>query len=226
MWVTAADAAPIARDRMKSLSEKQQRILQFIQEFLAEHDYPPSIRDIQAGCDISSTSVVDYNLKALETRGQIRRDREVSRGIEIVGGARRSRAVEVPVLGTIAAGQPLPLPTDEGIDASRAEDTIAVTRDMLGGHEDVYALRVKGNSMIDALIHDGDVVLLQPTQRVDDGDMAAVYLRDSNEVTLKRFYREGKQVRLQPMNASMAPIYTAADNVQIQGRVITAIRSM
>jgi repressor LexA len=215
---------------MKRRSDKQERILKFLQDFLAEHDYPPSIRDIQAGCEISSTSVVDYNLKALETKGMIRRDREISRGIVLVGQERPQAdlTVRVPIMGTIAAGQPLPVPTDEGMDAAHAAESISVTEDVLGSShgQDMFALRVKGTSMIDALINDGDVVILEPATSVDDGEMAAVYLKDSNEVTLKKFYREGERVRLQPMNATMQPIYTAASNAEVQGRVITAIRSM
>jgi repressor LexA len=215
---------------MKRRSDKQDRILKFLQDFLAQHDYPPSIRDIQAGCEISSTSVVDYNLKALETKGLIRRDREISRGIVLVAQGRPAAetTVRVPIMGTIAAGQPLPVPTEEGVDAAHAEDSIAVTQDMLGSShgQNLFALRVKGTSMIDALINDGDVVILEPARSVDDGEMAAVYLKDTNEVTLKKFYREGERVRLQPMNATMQPIYTAASNAEVQGRVVTAIRSM
>ena len=215
---------------MKRRSDKQERILKFLQDFLAEHDYPPSIRDIQAGCEISSTSVVDYNLKALETKGLIRRDREISRGIVLMGQEQRSMesTVRVPIMGTIAAGQPLPVPTDEGVDAAHATESITVTEDVLGSShgQDLFALRVKGTSMIDALINDGDVVILEPATSVDDGEMAAVYLKDANEVTLKKFFREGERVRLQPMNATMQPIYTAASNAEVQGRVVTAIRSM
>ena len=215
---------------MKRRSDKQERILKFLQEFLAEHDYPPSIRDIQAGCEISSTSVVDYNLKALETKGLIRRDREISRGIVLVAHERPEgeMTVRVPIMGTIAAGQPLPVPTEEGMDAAHAAESIAVTEDVLGSThgQDLFALRVKGTSMIDALINDGDVVILEPATSVDDGEMAAVYLKDANEVTLKKFFREGERVRLQPMNSTMQPIYTAATNAEVQGRVVTAIRSM
>src|SRR2546423_9750244 len=96
---------------MKGLSAKQQTILQFMREFIGEHDYPPSIRDIQIGCEISSTSVVDYNLRALERLGYIRRDRDVSRGIELVD--KRPRVVAVPIIGTIAAGQPIPVPSPD-----------------------------------------------------------------------------------------------------------------
>ena len=130
---------------MKELSSKQGQILEFLRTFIEEKDYPPSIRDIQDGCGISSTSVVDYNLRKLEEKNYIRRDREVSRGIEVLGSrGRRPRIVEIPVLGTIAAGQPIPVPSSErwGNDA---EDTVAVTEDMIRGRSNVFALRVKGS---------------------------------------------------------------------------------
>lgn len=216
---------------MKRRSDKQERILEFLRDFLAQHDYPPSIRDIQAGCGISSTSVVDYNLKALESKGLIQRDREISRGIKLVGDERRAEpehTIRVPLVGTIAAGKPLPVPTDEGVDTQHADDSITLTPDVIGGgrRNDLYALRVQGTSMIDALIDDGDIVVMEPAQTVRDGEMAAVWVKDANEVTLKKFYREGDRVRLQPMNAAMEPIYHAAGNVQVQGRVVTAIRAM
>ncbi len=221
---------------MKKLSDKQERILAFLSAFLAEHDYPPSIRDIQAGCAISSTSVVDYNLKALETRGRIRRDREISRGIvllyesgqDAVQSGNNGAVVRLHILGTIAAGQPLPIPTEEGLMVGDSDETISVTRDVISGRdpESLFALRVKGTSMIDALINDGDIVVMEPTRDVNDGEMAAIYLKAENEVTLKKFYREGARVRLQPMNQTMDPIYTAASNAEVQGRVVTAIRSL
>src|SRR4029078_12591551 len=112
---------------MKGLSAKQQGILKFMREFIDDHDYPPSIRDIQVGCDISSTSVVDYNLKRLEEKGLIRRDREVSRAIELLdAGGRRSRTVRVPVIGKIAAGSPIPMPP-EAMVAEAYDDAVELT---------------------------------------------------------------------------------------------------
>ena len=211
----------------KSRSDKQQRILDFIRTFLDEHDYPPSIRDIQSGCEISSTSVVDYNLKALEVRGLIRRDREVSRAIQLVGtGGRNSGAVEVPVVGTIAAGEPLALPSQEGIDLRHVDETVTVTHEMIRGRDQVFALRVRGTSMIDALINDGDIVLMEPTDSVDDGEMAAVYLGSSNETTFKRVYREGNRVRLQPENSTMQPFHVDADDLSVQGRFVGVVRAL
>lgn len=210
---------------MADLSPKQQKILGFIREWVREKDYPPSIRDIQVGCAISSTSVVDYNLKALEKGGFIRRDREISRAIELLDTrGRRPRIVEVPLMGTIAAGQPIPVPDADTFSAAAAADTIPVMSDFVGGRDDVFALKVKGTSMIDALINDGDIVILQHTDHADNGEMVAVWLKQEGETTLKKFYREGERVRLQPMNSTMDPIYTRADNVEVQGRVVCTLR--
>lgn len=211
---------------MKDISARQRKIFEYIRDFIDEHDYPPSIRQIQDACSISSTSVVDYNLRILERMGYIKRDREVSRAIEVThGGMRRGRIVPVPIIGTIAAGQPIPVPSADtwGVDAS---DSIDVSADMLGNRDNVYALRVKGTSMIDALVNDGDVVLMQATSSAKDGDMVAAWLKKEQEATLKKFFREGDRVRLQPANATMDPIYTEASNVEVQGRIIAAIRPM
>ena len=215
--------AATVRGADRELSEKQRRILQFLGEFIAEKDYPPSIRDIQQGCSISSTSVVDYNLKRLEERGYIRRDREVSRAIELLDGSggRRRRALTVPVLGKIAAGQPIPT-FPETLPPGYEE--LEVTEYQTRGRARAFALRVEGTSMIDALIDDGDYVILEPAETCDDGEMVAVWLREENETTLKRLYREGDRVRLQPMNATLDPIYTSADNVDVQGKVLSSIR--
>ncbi len=210
----------------KDLSAKQQSILRFIRAFIEQHDYPPSIRQIQEGCRISSTSVVDYNLKALERRGFIRRDREVSRAIEVLErGGRRPRTMAIPIIGRIAAGQPIPVPSADTWNSADYDEVIEVTRDMIGGREDVYGVRVQGSSMIDALVNDGDIVLMQATNSADNGDMVAAWLKREQEATLKHFYREGERVRLQPANETMAPIYTDAANVEIQGKVVLTFRS-
>ncbi|HQW51960.1 MAG TPA: transcriptional repressor LexA [Tepidiformaceae bacterium] len=209
---------------MKDLSPKQDQILEFLRAFIEDKDYPPSIRDIQEGCGISSTSVVDYNLRKLEEKGFIRRDREISRGIEILGSrGRRARIVEIPVLGAIAAGQPIPVPTSDRF-GNDTQDMVAVTEDMVRGKTNVFALRVKGTSMIEDLIDDGDIVFLEPARTASDGDKVAVWLKDRGEVTLKRFYREGGQIRLQPANSTMQPIYTTPENVEIQGKFISSFR--
>jgi len=202
---------------LKVLSAKQQAILRFIREFISEKDYPPSIRDIQEACQISSTSVVDYNLKALERLGYIHRDREVSRAIELVG---RTRMRSVPVIGQIAAGQPIPVPSADTWGQAEFEESIQVTDEMTGGRTDVFALRVKGTSMIDALVNDGDLILMERTASADDGDMVAVWLKDRQETTLKKIYFEGDHVRLQPANVTMEPITVDSADVEVQGKVL------
>ena len=212
---------------VKGLSSKQESILRFMRQFIDEHDYPPSIRDIQIGCDISSTSVVDYNLKALERQGHIRRDREVSRAIELLdGGTRRRRTIGVPIIGTIAAGQPIPVPTPDTWEQVDYDNIFEATEEMTKGREKVFALKVRGTSMIDALVNDGDIVLIQGVKKVQDGDMVAAWLVDEQEATLKKIYHEGDRVRLQPANDTMKPIYADARNVEVQGKVIATIRSL
>ena len=202
---------------MKGLSTKQQKIIEFLRRFIREKDYPPSIRDIQEACGISSTSVVDYNLKALERMGYIHRDREVSRAIELLDGSgRRPRMIAVPLVGQIAAGQPIPVP-EASVDYS---ETVEITEEMARGKENIYPLRVRGTSMIDALVNDGDIIILQQDSSPENGEMVAAWLKSEQEATLKRFYREGDRVRLQPANEAMEPIYTDADNVEIQGKVL------
>ena len=209
---------------MKGLSTKQQSILDFLRRFIRDKDYPPSIRDIQIGCNISSTSVVDYNLKALERLGYIRRDREVSRAIELLDGTgRRPYTRPVPIIGTIAAGQPIPVPTADTWSNVDYDNVVEVTEDMTGGREQVFALRVKGTSMIDALVNDGDIVILEATHSADDGDMVAAWLKREGEATLKKIYTENSRVRLQPANSTMKPIFTEPENLEIQGRVLTTI---
>ena len=132
----------------------------------------------------------------------------------------------IPIIGTIAAGQPIPVPTSDTWRSFDSDETLEVPPDMVGNRENVYALRVKGNSMIDALVNDGDLVIMESASTAQDGDMVAAWLKREQEATLKRFYREGPRVRLQPANESMQPIHTDADNVVVQGRVIGAIRSL
>lgn len=212
---------------MDKLSDRQHRILRFIQGFLTDNGYPPTIREIGEATNISSTSVVDYNLKALERAGAIRRDREVSRGIEVlVDSARhlRDTIVRVPVLGRIAAGLPIPVPEENAAYADE-DEVLDLTRDILQGHGDeLYALRVQGNSMIDALVNDGDIVVMRPQRMVENGEMAAIWLKEKQETTLKRFYREGAMVRLQPANPTMKPLYMPAGTVEVQGKVVAVVR--
>ena len=211
----------------KSLSPRQQRMLEFITGFMDEHQFPPTVRDIQSGCEISSTSVVDYNLHIMQREGYLRRLPEVSRGIELLDGGRRSRrdVVSVPVLGNIAAGEPLPIPSSDSWQEDEL-DSIELPPSLSKGKTGVYGLRVKGISMIDAFVADGDLVLLEPIAQPENGDMVAAWLKSQGEVTLKRFYLEGDTVRLQPANDAMDPITVPAENVAVHGRVIGVVRTM
>jgi repressor LexA len=210
----------------RKLSERQKCILTVIRDFIDDHQFPPTVRDIQAACDISSTSVVDYNLRILQREGYIRREAEVSRGIELLDGAGPRRdLVSVPVLGSIAAGEPLHVPPADswGTDAV---DNVDLPTYVTGGRSEVFAVRVKGESMIDALVADGDLVVMEPVDSPQEGDMVAAWLQDQGEVTLKHFHMSNGMVTLQPANAAVAPITVPAENVSVQGRVVGVVRTI
>jgi repressor LexA len=197
------------------------KILDFIRRFIEQRGLAPTIGEIQRGLSISSKSVVDFHLKALEDEGRIRRDTQVTRGIDVSGMGKRSHSV--PLFGAIAAGQPIPVPTEDTWH-NVALDTVDVPADFLSSGSQAYALEVRGTSMIDALVDDGDIVVLESVSTVDDGEMVAAWLIDEEEATLKRLYREKGRIRLQPANQTMEPIYIAPDNVQVQGKVVAVLR--
>lgn len=208
--------------RKPGVSQTRERILNFIRDFIDERGYAPTVRDILKGCFISSTAVVQHHLNILEREGHIHRDPEVFRSIQLLD---RSNIVRVPLLGSIAAGAPIPVPSAETWEVEPLE-ILELTDDLIQSKEGVYALKVKGLSMIDALIDDGDIVLMQSADTANNGEMVAVWLKDKQEVTLKRFFRESNQIRLQPANSQMQPIYVAPDNVEVQGKVIGVIRNL
>ena len=207
---------------IKALSPKQERIINFVTEFLSDKGYPPTIRDIAAGCGISSTSVVAYNLNKLEQAGYIRRHGEISRGIKFLHPQQKGRKlVHIPIVGVIAAGEPIPVPDTGNI---APHERLEVSEELVRGKQDIYGLRVKGDSMQDALIGDGDIVLMDYGNSVENGDMVAAWLKEEQEVTLKRFFAEPNRIRLEPANRQVKPIYTTPDNVEVQGRVVAVIR--
>lgn len=211
----------------KRITKRQQEILEFIRAFIEQRGYPPTVREIQAGLGLSSTSVVDYNLNVLEYLRLIRRNRHISRGIELLDRrpSRSEEVIRIPLVGTIAAGQPLPVL--EPIEQTTASEYIELGATLVGHTpRDLFALRVKGLSMIDALIDDGDIVVLRRQTTAQNGETVAAWLKREQETTLKRFYREGTLVRLQPANAQMAPIVTTIDNVEIQGKLVLVIRRL
>ncbi len=205
-----------------SLSERQQKIYDVLTTFIEDNGYPPTIREIGKLVGISSTSVVNYNLEALHRLGLIYRDRTVSRGLRLAD-THSDGLITLPLMGSIAAGNPIPV-----YDGARDPDTdtIDVTKDMVPEVENLYALKVKGQSMIDAFINDGDTVIMKPCETADNGDLVAAWLVEQEETTLKRFFHEGERVRLQPENKTMQPIYVPSDKVEIQGHVVAVIRSV
>lgn len=231
----------MARKRKKGLSDRQKKILEVLESFQDENGYPPSIREICDLADISSTSVVNYYLDQLQEMNYIERDNRVSRGIRLIqplseleGAATKiKQAVEdllhIPMLGRIAAGSPLPLP-DTDFNRFDAESMVDVARSMLPTREkpdDLFALEVQGDSMIDAMINDGDIVIMKPAREALNGEMVAVWMNSDNETTLKYFYRENGRIRLQPANPAYKPIII--DNpkdVEVQGKVVMVIRQM
>jgi repressor LexA len=209
---------------MRKLSERQRRILDFVARYTSDHGYPPSIREIGQAVGITSTSVVDYNLKALERSGLIRRDREVSRGLGLVGqaSAAKPQVIRVPIVGRIAAGEPI-----EAIESR--DDYLELGAGTVP--DGCYALRVNGKSMIEDLIDDGDLVVVRPQETADNGDIVVALLMSQGPstegvATLKRLYRERDKVRLQPANATMQPIFVDPDQLRVQGKVVSVIRHL
>lgn len=236
----------MGRRRKKGLRDRHKRILEVLEKFTDKYGYPPSIREICAEADISSTSVANYYLEQLEEMGYIDRDRRVSRGLrllkplsEIMGTAKETaeavkQATEeflrIPIAGRIVASEPLLLPGSD-FNYYDAESAVDVARSLLPTREanptDLFALEVKGDSMIDAMVNDGDIVIMKQAQEAHNGEMVAIWLGDKEETTLKFFYRENGTVRLQPANPTMEPIYIKdPSSLKIQGKVVMVIRQI
>ena len=213
------------------LSDRQKRMLEFIQRFTTDSGYPPSIREIGDAADISSTSVVNYNLNRLVEEGFLSRDQNVSRGLRLTdklgrAAERLTNIVRVPLVGRIFASEPVLLPgTDSPVFG--ADEAIEITRGLLPSDNGLFALQVKGDSMIDAMVSDGDIVVMARADDWRNGDMVAVWLRDREETTLKHIYREGSRVRLQPANPTMQPIYIDnPESLEVQGKVMLVVRQL
>ncbi|MQC26452.1 MAG: transcriptional repressor LexA [Chloroflexi bacterium] len=228
--------------RRKGLSERHKKILEVLERYQGDVGYPPSIREIGKEANISSTSVVNYYLNQLEEEGYIERDRKISRGVRLVktlagpiqNAAEAVRSaledlISVPVIGRIVASEPVQVPASD-FSYYDPESSVQIARNLLASGDkeaDLFALEVEGDSMIDAMVNDGDIVVMKRAQDARNGEMVAVWLTDRDETTLKYFYKEGTGIRLQPANPTMQPIYV--DNpqaVQIQGKVVMVIRQM
>ena len=215
----------------KKLTDRQTRMLEFIQKFSAENGYPPSIRQIGKDVGISSTSVVNYNLNRLVEEGYLSRDQNVSRGIRLTDKVANVAQplvdiIRIPLVGRIFASEPVPVPsTDSPIFGT--DEAIEITRDLLSSADNLFALEVKGDSMIDAMVGDGDIVVMKRELDWRNGDMVAVWMSDVEETTLKYIYREGARVRLQPANPTMDPIIIEnPESLDIQGKVMLVVRQL
>ncbi len=213
-----------------NLSDRQVRMLAFIRSYLEEHAYPPTIREIGKAVGIPSTSVVKYNLERLQEKGYIERSGEVSRGLRLKDGpslmarTNGNGVVEIPKLGVISAGQPIAAFGQQ--DDPYAGETLTLAADLVPDASEVYTLQVKGDSMIDALVNDGDWVVIRHQSTAKPHDMIVAWIRDREETTLKYYYPEGEQVRLQPANPKYDPIYVRAEQLEIQGKVIAVVRQL
>lgn len=231
------------RRRSSTLTEPQIKVLKVIEDYQNTNGFPPSIRDIQDMGDFSSTSVVNYYLEQLESMGHIKRSGRVSRGIRLVRplselsqsvsnkvrDVRESvqQVLRIPVMGRIFASEPVPVPPSD-FSYVDGETVVNVARSMLPAKEkieELFALEVSGDSMIDAMVSDGDIIIMKPAKNVHNGDLVAIWLRDKDETTLKYFFLENGKVRLQPANPTMKPIYIDdPSTVDIQGKIVMIIR--
>ncbi len=211
-------------------SEKRMEILKFFWQYTQEHRRPPTMREIGEHLGLSSPSHVKYHIDRLCAQRLMKREPGVARGLRITAKAMEllgeslpteEEMLSLPFLGYIVASAPIP------VEALSGSETIEISRSLFGRNVDnLFALRVQGNSMIDALINDGDIVVFRPQQRVENGELAAVWITETGETTLKRFYDEGTRVRLQPANVTMQPLYYPREAVEVQGKVVLVIRQL
>ena len=217
--------------KSKGLGERHKKILAFLQTYQGRMGYPPTIREIGEDTGISSTSVVNYYLDQLEKMGKIERQRKISRGVRLAGGSPLGEMFKIPVAGRIVAGEPIPVPASD-FSYFDAETSIDIARTLLPSpdkSEGLFALEVDGDSMIDAMVNDGDIVIMKPTGGIqpNNGEMVAVWLPERDETTLKYFYKEKEGYRLQPANPTMEAIHIDKDEtLEIKGKVVMVIRQM
>ena len=198
-----------------ALTRRQREVLDVIREFIARNGYSPSLEEIGGSLGLSSVATVHKHVSHLVEKGLVRRVWNQNRSIELVNGESGGRAMDLPLVGTIAAGTPL--------EAVPTSETITVPADMVSGRGRTFVLRIQGESMTGEHIRDGDYVIIEERQTARDGE-TVVALVDGAEATLKRFYRDGATVRLQPAHPTMAPIVVPADRVHVQGVVVGLIR--
>ncbi len=229
--------------RSQGLGIRHQKILAYMESYQKQYGFPPAIREICDETEISSTSVVNYYLDQLEKWGYIKREKNISRGITLLKSAvdkivdekikpvieSIDEFLRVPVVGRIVAGLPMPVPASD-LAYFDPESAITIARSMIPAREksdDLFALEVQGDSMIDAMVNEGDIIIMRKVNEAHNGEMVAVWLLDRDETTLKYFYKEGNKIRLQPANKTMMPIIIDDPRtVQVQGKVLMVVRRM
>ena len=223
--------------KSKGLSDRHVRVLEFLVKYQSDNGRPPSIREIGDAAKISSTSVVNYYLEQLEKMGYIERDGRVSRGLRLTNKVNEviqviTDLMRVPVLGRIVAGEPMPVPSSD-FNYYDADTSVEIATSLLPTPEknkQLFALEVQGDSMIDAMVNDGDFVIMKPVSsnsEVRNGEMVAVWLPGQDETTLKYFYKEKEGYRLQPANPTMGPIMINKEEpLEIKGKVVMVIRKV
>lgn len=214
-----ASARPGTDVQTHALTRRQREVLDFVVRFVGENGYSPSLEEIASAFDLSSVATVHKHVKHLVDKGYLRKAWNRSRSVEPVQTGGASASVELPVLGAVAAGRPI-----EAIEVEvGAAETVSVPASMTARGRDHYVLRVRGDSMIEDQICDGDLVVIESRREARNGE-TVVALVDGEEATLKRFYRAGAQVKLVPANQSMAPMEFHASQVEIRGIVRGLIR--
>jgi repressor LexA len=214
----------------RGLTERHQKIIEYLNERMST-GYPPSIREIGEAVGITSTSVVTYYLKQLTEMGKIERDAKFSRAVRLIDPVSRE-LVKIPILGPIAAGEPMlvPAPGATYLGIGNEMDAVDVARSLLPAGEKgsaLFALKVKGESMIDAMINNGDIIIMKPAIKATNGEMVAIWLPNRDETTLKYFYKEKDHYRLQPANPTMKPILIdKTEPLEIKGKVVMVIRNV
>ena len=233
--------------RHPGLSERHRKIMEFLTKFQDANGYSPSIRQIGDSISVKSTSLVDYYLNQLLEMGYIERENRISRSIRVLqpvkgegsltekvsdaihkAGSALSDLISIPIAGRIVASSPLPMPTTD-LNYYDAESSVDIARSLLPTRDtsDLFALEVDGDSMIDAMVNDGDIVVMKKAQSANNGEMVAVWLDDKDETTLKYFYKEAGRIRLQPANPNMSPIYVQdPKSLRIMGKVVLVIRQV
>jgi len=213
---------------LPELSEKEARVVAYVEQELREFRVPSSYEMALAAGLTSKGYRISSILGSLEDKGYLSRNpgrrRSVRLHVTVDGRPFNPSTVQIPIVGCIAAGEPIPVPSSDYHPYSG--DMIELAKDMLGGHKDVFALKVKGDSMIDALVGDGDIVIMKQQPTVQEGEMAAIWLRKDEETTLKYFHLEGEEVRLDPANQAMKPFFYPASEVEVQGKVLAVIRQL